>query len=198
MKSTKQDITLQALKFFVENDYDRASLNNIASAIGVTKGAIYHYFKNKDELFEECIKFVTNSMDSFFMQMMPEHPTVKFIINAFLKNIDASEIIKIMWGIDITFDSITFTNLIFTGMKKFPDMKDKFKGSYNEMITMIEALIIKEQSEGIIKQSINPRLTALEFVTMTEGGILLSGFFSDEDNCTIKVYADELWNRIKV
>jgi AcrR family transcriptional regulator len=198
MKSTKHDITLQALKFFAENDYDRASLNNIAKAMDVTKGAIYHYFKNKDELFEECIRFVTNSMDSFFIQMMPENPTVEFLINTFLKNTDISKMIKVIWGIDMKFDSITFTNLIYTGMKKFPAMKMGFRESYTQMLSMIEGLIIKEQAEGVIKANISPRLTALELVTMTEGGMLMSEFYSDEDNSIFKNYADELWNRLKV
>jgi len=198
MNNTKKNITLQALKFFVENDYDRASLNNIAEAMGVTKGAIYHYFKNKDELFEECISFVTNSIDSFYIQMIPENPTVKFLLKTLLKNIDVTKMIKEAWGIYIKFDAITFTNIIYSGIKKFPGMKERFVNSYAQVLAMLEGLIIKEQAEGIIKKSINPRLTALEIVTMSEGGTLMLEFYSDDDNKIFQNYADEFWDRLKV
>ncbi len=44
---TKEKLEIQALQFFARHDYERSSLNDIAEAMGVTKGAIYHYFKGK-------------------------------------------------------------------------------------------------------------------------------------------------------
>ncbi len=38
MKETKEKIIRQALEYFTMNDYQGASLNSIARAIGITKG----------------------------------------------------------------------------------------------------------------------------------------------------------------
>ncbi|MGL1893696.1 MAG: TetR/AcrR family transcriptional regulator [Spirochaetaceae bacterium] len=198
MNETKKNITIQALKFFTENDYDRASLNSIAEALNVTKGAIYHYFKNKDGLFEECLNFINTSMESFFDSMLPENPNVESMLKTFLNYINADEMLEKICGIKIHFDSITFTSLMYSGMKKFPDMQVKFKESYVQMLDMLEGMIIKEQAEGFIKTDIHPRLLALEITTMAEGGMLMTGFYSDKDNELMKTFADDLWNRIKV
>ncbi|RKX87740.1 MAG: TetR/AcrR family transcriptional regulator, partial [Spirochaetes bacterium] len=58
MKETKEKIILKALQYFTEHDYEGASLDKIARAIGITKGGIYHYFKSKDELYHDCMIFL--------------------------------------------------------------------------------------------------------------------------------------------
>lgn len=41
---------------FAEFGYDRASMNKIASACGVSKANLYHYYKDKDELLFDVIR----------------------------------------------------------------------------------------------------------------------------------------------
>lgn len=57
-KNTYNKILFSAIKEFGENGYDNASLNIICTKYGISKGLIYHNFKNKDELYlrsvEEC------------------------------------------------------------------------------------------------------------------------------------------------
>lgn len=53
---TRQKIIDSALHEFGEKHYSDASLNTICSAGGISKGIIYHYFKDKDELYLICIK----------------------------------------------------------------------------------------------------------------------------------------------
>ncbi|MDC7124805.1 MAG: TetR/AcrR family transcriptional regulator [Spirochaetales bacterium] len=57
-----------AKKEFLEKGFAKASLREIAAKAGVTKGNIYTYFKNKDELFCELVK---PSMD-FIRSSMPD------------------------------------------------------------------------------------------------------------------------------
>ncbi|MGZ9586811.1 TetR/AcrR family transcriptional regulator [Paenibacillus marinisediminis] len=45
-----------ALAEFGEKSYVEASLNNICSTNGISKGIIYHYFKDKDELYLVCVQ----------------------------------------------------------------------------------------------------------------------------------------------
>ena len=47
-----------ALIEFGVNDYDKASTNIIVKNAGISKGLLYHYFKNKEELYNYLVKFV--------------------------------------------------------------------------------------------------------------------------------------------
>lgn len=197
MNETKHNIIIQALKFFSENDYDRASLNSIAEALGVTKGAIYHYFNSKDGLFQEVIIFMTSSINTFFAKMLPHNPTVKDFIYTSLNFTNMEDVMYKLWGIKINFDYLTFTNLMFAGMKKFPEIKQSFKESYKTMVDQLQLLIEKEKKEGIIKKDVDSRIIALEIITLSEGSILMLDFFDEDDKNRIKGFADDIWNRIK-
>jgi len=46
----------RSAELFSEHGYDRASMNKIAAACGVSKANLYHYYKDKDELLFDVIR----------------------------------------------------------------------------------------------------------------------------------------------
>ena len=52
----RQQIIDGARRVFIEMGFDAASMNDITKAAGVSKGTIYVYFANKEELFEALIE----------------------------------------------------------------------------------------------------------------------------------------------
>lgn len=52
-----------AIKEFGSNCFDNASINSICSENEISKGLIYHYFKNKDELYLICLKRCLDAMN---------------------------------------------------------------------------------------------------------------------------------------
>ena len=65
---SRNRILSAAVKEFGGKSFDSASLNNICSESGISKGLIYHHFGNKDELYLQCVKAcfaaLTQHMDS--------------------------------------------------------------------------------------------------------------------------------------
>ena len=56
MENTKEFIIDEAFKLFLDHSYEAVSISDISQAIGFTKGALYHHFKNKEELFKTPLK----------------------------------------------------------------------------------------------------------------------------------------------
>lgn len=52
----KQHILDSALHVFATQGFEKASMREIAAAAELTTGAIYHHYKNKDDLFYDCVK----------------------------------------------------------------------------------------------------------------------------------------------
>lgn len=50
MRTTKQDVADAGLALFCERGYHAVTVDEIAAAAGVTKGAFYYYFADKDDL----------------------------------------------------------------------------------------------------------------------------------------------------
>lgn len=44
------------MKEFGEKDYSEASINNICKNNEISKGLLFHYYKNKDEIFLTCVE----------------------------------------------------------------------------------------------------------------------------------------------
>ena len=55
MKDTKDLILKTAYNMFLYNNYEAVTINNIIKAAGLTKGALYHYYISKEELFKAVV-----------------------------------------------------------------------------------------------------------------------------------------------
>lgn len=54
-KRTKEKIMAAAMEEFGTKSYDAASLNTMCIENQISKGLIYHNFKNKDQLYLQCV-----------------------------------------------------------------------------------------------------------------------------------------------
>lgn len=52
---TENRILGTAMKLFIEKGYEQTTLQDIADAIGMTRGAIYHHFKDKAEMVDSVM-----------------------------------------------------------------------------------------------------------------------------------------------
>lgn len=62
---SKQKIMDAAIQEFGEKSYGEASLNTICDTGNLSKGIIYHYFTDKDELYLACVKECFDKLTSF-------------------------------------------------------------------------------------------------------------------------------------
>lgn len=61
---TREYLLLAALDTFYNRGVARASLNEIAQAAGVTRGALYWHFKNKEDLFDALFQYICNDFNT--------------------------------------------------------------------------------------------------------------------------------------
>ena len=78
----RHKILLESEHLFLQRGYDRTSLQMIADKVNISKSNLYHYFKNKEELFYE----LTDSAADGLKRMI-----LRFRIMRFDLNMDAQE-----------------------------------------------------------------------------------------------------------
>ena len=68
-KEKKQIIINSAYKVFSKNNYKKASTNEIVELSNISKGILFHYFKNKFNLYKylfiESLNIVSNEIYSY-------------------------------------------------------------------------------------------------------------------------------------
>ena len=65
---TKQKILETAKDEFLEKGYSEASVRSIAKTAGLTTGAVFRYFKDKESIFTALVEPVVNDMLSMYQQ----------------------------------------------------------------------------------------------------------------------------------
>lgn len=62
MKETKSIILEKSLELFANRNYDAVSMSELCNATGLTKGAIYHYFTSKSDIYKASIDYLVDKI----------------------------------------------------------------------------------------------------------------------------------------
>ena len=67
-EQTREDIFRSGIKVFARKGYAATTMNDIAREAGVTRGAIYWHFKNKEDFYVE----ITSRLNNYYNEMMAD------------------------------------------------------------------------------------------------------------------------------
>jgi len=180
-ESTKTQILEAALHVFVKNGYSKTTMDDIVLKSGHSKGAIYHYYSSKKDLFLALIDY----WESYFF---------KNIINKDLSNNNPDELLR-----DITLDVIkTFKSSkhIFLAELEFwslsnhdLDIRKKTTQLYLKLIDLFKTIISKGVRTGLYKK-IDLDVASLSVMTALQGVIWFSIF--DKSDISAEKYLNDV------
>src|SRR5215471_18707449 len=82
---TKREAVLHtAVQLFLEKSYARASLNDVAERLNITKPALYHYFQNKEQILLECYRLGAGMIDDSLNEIAARLATGLEKVEAFI------------------------------------------------------------------------------------------------------------------
>ena len=89
-QETRERILAEALRLFAAQGYARVSVEEIADAAGVTKGAVYHWFTDKDDLGRELQHDLYERLSFVSLRALdPERDTIANMRRSFGAYLDA-------------------------------------------------------------------------------------------------------------
>nr|BFE82734.1 TetR/AcrR family transcriptional regulator [Planobispora longispora] len=96
----RQRLLGEATRLFAERGFESTSVQEIVSAAGVTKGAMYHYFDSKDDLLHEIyarvLRLQTDRLNHFADAPGPVaerlHAAAADVVRTTVENLDDSKI----------------------------------------------------------------------------------------------------------
>ena len=69
---TYEDILSTAYDFFIEKGYEKTSVQDNINELGISKGAIYHYFKSKEEILQSVLLLEKEKADIYLDKLIKE------------------------------------------------------------------------------------------------------------------------------
>jgi AcrR family transcriptional regulator len=83
---TKREAVLQtAAQLFLEKSYARTSMNDVAERLNITKPALYHYFRNKEEILVECYRLGTGKIGEILDEIAAHGGNGREKVEAFIR-----------------------------------------------------------------------------------------------------------------
>jgi len=164
MNDTRDFIIDEAYKLFLTQSYEAVSISTISDAIGLTKGALYHHFTNKEDLFKAVID---KHFPSFLSKDGRADITVKEVIEICAQ--DAENVLRSLCPKDMKFNPISFIGIMSDAFRHY----SKFaKSKLNEIDTCINRLrdvVVRAIDREEIRSDIDPTIVAKQLFSTTLG-----------------------------
>ena len=159
--TTKERIIEEAFKLFLNHNFEKVSISDLEQAVGKTRGAIFYFFKNKEELFNEVIS-------TYIIKM--QNPSEKFSADS---NISLEQFIYLyISGINTTMSKMLslsvvniykgYFSLYMQASRIYPDFAETMTRYSLEELNLWEKVISRAIESKEIKQ-VNTRHYATLF-----------------------------------
>jgi AcrR family transcriptional regulator len=196
MADSKKQILQTALKLFLKNSYKEVSLRDIVKEVGLTKGAFYHYYTSKDELFREVVKYFYNHMLITDYHNFPR-TSLKEFYEFYLKTLQEFN------EFDDTDDYINFFIFISDASKRVSDFLEIHTAQRKKELRAWTEIIEIAKRNKEIKTNIPDKELAAMFLNMSDGAAMDRAVSLRDDAVenisanNIKTAWDNLYNMLK-
>jgi len=168
----KERIIKTALRIFMIKGYDAASMSDVVTQTQLSKGGIYHHFKNKKELFMQCIDFMFGEFEKWEAEIYSHSTNIKEILKTYLGSLGViHEFVSRITDSEVA-DIDNFYKLMMDAFLKFPEIKEKHFKTHEHNMKHLVALLEKAKQDEIIKPEIDCNTLGFMFNALAEGTIL--------------------------
>lgn len=167
MKDTRAAIVESAFRLFIEHGYEGASMADLVAATGLSKGAVYHHFRDKDALHDAAI-------EHFFLRFFgadgARAPAGNEGLEVVLADLCA-DYVGLMDAVStVVPDRTAYYRFVFSIL---PKVKTHIRGQIADARTRIAAAAAYDKARGHLTEMLDPGTIADQCLALIEGTALL-------------------------
>jgi AcrR family transcriptional regulator len=158
----RQEILRTAARLFQQRGYDATSMNDVAAALKLSKGGLYHHFQSKDEILFHIM--------SHAMEITEER-----VINV-VRRVDGASVagveerlrtlIRLHIEVVLSPEDREITVMLHENHPLPPVLRRKINGRKKDYLHFVENLITDVQRKRNLPSPVTPRAAALALVGM--------------------------------
>lgn len=192
MSDTKEYIIDQAYKLFLNKSYESVSISDISKSIGFTKGALYHHFLNKEELFKAVID---KYLKIIALGEMKKDITLAEYIQEIIEYV--SQVVNTTCIDDQPFVPVSYLTLLIDALRHYPGFAEKHEDFFNAEIDNLKIILDRAVVNGEIRDDIDTSLAALHLFSLS-AGIAGNLFRSDSPSDAIQSFKLQMIEYYKI
>jgi AcrR family transcriptional regulator len=190
MEDSRNHILQTALKLFLEKSYKAVTFQELMEKTGFSKGAFFHYFKNKQEIFEAVIDMYIDQFATVDLTKVSQTSLRNFLDSYF------PEVKKMRAGFftpDFAFAGNHYA-LMFEALRIIPDLKSKINRHEDKVIAAWINIIAAARKTKEIKTVLPDKQVARLFIDASHG-IVINLIMTDNTKA-IEKEISAAWNNI--
>ncbi len=191
MKNTREHIIQTALLLFMEKSYKAVTLKDIIRETGLSNGAFYHHFRNKEELFKEVVASHLFRLARRVYAYSPKDSLWDFIQDTL------DEMKKVQTELDkfvALGGRINFLSFMFEAFRQFPDAQNEVREMQRLEFALWVEVIDAAKARGEIRNELASELIARLFMYIPDG--IYMDFLIDLNQEKYKIGPQRLWEGI--
>lgn len=178
MKNTREYILDVALKLFLQKSFKEVTIKEIVEKTGLSKGAFYHYFTSKEQLFLELVNDVFSSVLNIPYDQFNKDSLYHFYIdyvNYYTENLKQRN------G-EGNAPSFNYISLIFDAIKLFPNFQERLQKSKEIQLSNWKNIIRTAREKGEINSPMGDEQIANMFINSSSGVEMQSIFRGNSED----------------
>ncbi|MBD1373930.1 TetR/AcrR family transcriptional regulator [Hazenella sp. IB182357] len=173
----------------MEKGCNRVTISDIMERSGLSKGAVYHHVKSKDELLALILQERLEKINKrFFLEVNPDKPEFE------------GPLYQIVHDLPLLTDPNELTNQIFMYLisrNDQPMVKEILRSFYEQGIQNSKEWISQGQQAGVISSSVDKEKTSELFTLITYGLRIRSLIAKEEETLQIEALIDFMRNTLR-
>jgi TetR/AcrR family transcriptional regulator, transcriptional repressor for nem operon len=171
MNDTKEHIVLIASKLFLSKSFKEVTMKELVDKTGLSKGAFYHYFQSKEDLFLEVLKFFFTDVMHHAYENYSKESFYKFFHDYAneVKRISTEYLAKFKGDTSESDFNFNYFTLAFDALKLFPQFKEQMVIGQEQELEIWTDTIKRARENGEIKSIMTDEQLAHTFVYLGDG-----------------------------
>jgi len=170
MSDARSHILMVSLKLFLQKNFKEVTMKEIVRETGLSKGAFYHYFESKEQLFYEIIDFFFTAILEYDFSALPGDSLQEFYhVYANQINTQRFQFLVSDKGQGEDFITMNFFALLFDAFKLFPEFKSKMEQYHQKEMKAWTEAIYNARASGEISSPLTDKQIAQIFMFTSDG-----------------------------
>ncbi|MDD5143702.1 TetR/AcrR family transcriptional regulator [Methanoregula sp.] len=178
-QDAKKKIIAAALNVAAEHGWDAVTLDAIAQNIGVTKPALYSYFKNREALLREVTLEVIRNIQTGLGTTLAYDNDIHRIIR---------DLAELLFEQQKPYANIFFQLPI--RLRQDPKNREEFTHLFDNNRIIIRDCLVRVKTQGVMLQKVDPDTAASMIIAMTMGLLTSSDVLKIDINVAKKIWID--------
>ena len=166
MPDLKNEIVNKSFFLFLNKGYKACSLRDLENATGLTKGAFYYYFRNKEEILKAGIdKYLSVIGDISEEEFLQIHSLKQYIDVVMEHKERNAETLSRMFNFFII--EVAFFQLVLEVASIFPEYRDQIDELSKGRLSRWEYIILKAKQQGEIDVTLDTSVLARNLMSVS-------------------------------